>query len=151
METAFLFSGCEPQPVEPEAACRLKSSQETLHLLLNPSDHPKSFLSSNSPRSFLKTWSKLRGRKWTVNDKYKNHVFMLLLKLGFIITCQVLNCPSLNFFNNLWNIYKHFSQLYGSALRRVSPVRLQHSASLEKKKPHHKNKRWYLLNSNYCP
>lgn len=43
VETAFLFSDSEPQPEQPEAACLLKSSQETLQLPLNPLDHPKRF------------------------------------------------------------------------------------------------------------
>lgn len=47
-ETASSFSCCEPRPVPPEAACLLKSSQETLGPTFNPLDHPKTTLSEES-------------------------------------------------------------------------------------------------------
>lgn len=41
-ETALSFSCCEPRPAPPEAACRLRSSQQALWLLVNPLDLPES-------------------------------------------------------------------------------------------------------------
>lgn len=50
-ETAFSFSCCEPRPVAPGAACRLRSSQQALWLWFNPLDLPES--TSHSPGGVL--------------------------------------------------------------------------------------------------
>lgn len=62
-ETASSFSCCEPRPVPPEAACLLKSSQETLGFTFNPLDHPKTHLSDefwssggDNPSKCLQNW-----------------------------------------------------------------------------------------------
>lgn len=48
VETASSFSCCEPRPVPPEAACLLRSGQETLGPTFNPLDHLKTTCQKSS-------------------------------------------------------------------------------------------------------
>lgn len=43
METAFLFSGCEPQPVQPEAACLFEKQPRDSSAPIKPFRSPKEF------------------------------------------------------------------------------------------------------------
>lgn len=91
-ETASSFSCCEPRPVPPEAACLLKSSQETLGLTFNPLDHPKTPLSDefwssggDNPSKCLQNWLicqkcclRFYDSGWIVSMGYFGSIFILL-------------------------------------------------------------------------
>lgn len=116
METAFLFSGCEPQPVQPEAACLFEKQPRVSSAPIKPFRSPKEF-------SFLLIHLAVFIRtdlNWEEEDKLHMANTRAIAGVWFMRGIKLLREAWLhNYlsglklsitepFNNLWNIYKHF-------------------------------------------